>query len=195
MFSVNDLGCDLNLSVVSSLGGVHGGRVALLMQSRACRTHTLLHLPSRVAGGVAVGAHQGRPLLYRMHTLQVGKHVAVALLVLAAGNHGAARTQVRHGRVLAPRCWHTAVPRCRDLCRRSRVECRQRRHGLQVLDAVAHVAVTARCIRGALGRQRGGRRGDGGRGRGGGSRRWWSWWSLAQTWLWWWGVRRWWSWW
>src|SRR5262249_58656750 len=46
VFSANDAGCDWNLSVVSWLGGVQGGRVALLMQSRAFRTHTLLHLPS-----------------------------------------------------------------------------------------------------------------------------------------------------
>ena len=42
----NDLGCDLNLSVASWLGGVQPGTVALLMQSRTFKVHTLLHLPS-----------------------------------------------------------------------------------------------------------------------------------------------------
>src|SRR5262249_29191639 len=46
VFSVNVAGCDLNLSVASSLGGEQGGRVALLMQSRTFKAHTLLHAPS-----------------------------------------------------------------------------------------------------------------------------------------------------
>src|SRR5262249_42682670 len=93
-------------------------------------------------------------------------HVAVALLVLAARKHDAARCQVRHHRVLASRPGVTAVHGAGIA-----VVAVQRRAGradasATCLDAVADVAVTARCIRGALRRQRRGRRG-GGRGGGG----------------------------
>src|SRR5262249_32952577 len=53
-----------------------------------------------VAGGVAVCALQGLRVLERMRTLEVLDHIAVALLVLAARNHDAARRQVCHRRVL-----------------------------------------------------------------------------------------------